>query len=458
MALVAGVAVVLFIFPPAARTAKTGTVLVLVSAAQPVQLAGSLPIRLAGAKSDLADVRGAVPAAPDQRQVAAADVEPGSYPGLVVGGQTIPAAIDIVAGEVTPVLLSMDAQGVLPAGIYVGNDGVNLGLSELGGKLTPLPDFTLTDQAGRRVSRASLLGTPVLIAAFHTTCHETCPLYTGALLQLRQRVGDRVRILEVTTDPSVDTPAVLTDYAKRVGAGWTFATGSPRDMAAFWAPFGVTLSSGDVHDSTMLLADEHGFERVVWRGVPDVGGTLPPELFTTLSGAGQAEVRSHGEGWSAQSVADALTTISTFGGARQTDPGGKAAPDFTLVGFDGHPVALAALRGKPVVLNFFAAWCGPCQTELPLLQQTAARHPEVQFLLVDWFNDDPGRARQLLGASHVVIPVAASDPDGAVGRQYGVIGLPTTVFIRGDGTIESVVRAQLDAGTLNGHISNISPG
>ena len=443
-------------FPPAAA-ARTGTVLVLASAATPVEVPAQ-PMRLLGGARPLADLGGAIPRAPEQRQVAEVDIAPGRYPGLVVGAQTIPVTIDVVAGQVTPVLLAVDAQGVLPAGVYTGNDGVNLGLSELGGKLTPLPDFHLVDQAGAPLERASLLGRPSVIAAFHTTCHETCPLYTGMLLQLRKQVGDGVRIVEVTTDPGHDTPDALRRYAQEVGADWTFATGTPAAVADFWAQFGVTLSTGDVHDSMVLLSDAHGFQRAAWRGVPDVGGTLPPVLFSTLSGAGLAEVRDRGEGWSAQNLADAIGTVAAFGGDRQTEPGGKPAPDFTVTGFDGRRVSLADLRGKPVVINFFAAWCGPCRTELPLLTAAAGQHRDVQFVLLDWYNDDPGRARQLLQDAHATVPFTAADSDGRVGRAYGVVGLPTTVFVRPDGVVDAVVPAQLDEATLAGHLSRLGAG
>ena len=430
----------------------------LASAASPVELGAPQPMRLVGGKPALPDLQGRVPAAPEQRQVAEVDVAPGRYPGLVVGTQTIPVTIEVAAGQVTPVLLAVDDRGVLPAGVYTGNDGVNLGLSELGGKLTPLPDFHLVDQSGAALDRAALLGRPSVIAAFHTTCHETCPLYTGMLLQLRKQAGDGVRIVEVTTDPAHDTPDVLRQYAQEVGADWTFATGSEAAVAGFWSQFGVALSAGDVHDSLVVLADAHGFQRAAWRGVPDVGGTLPPVLFSKLSGTGLAEVRDRGEGWSAQSLADAVDTISGFGGARATEPGGKPAPDFTLTGFDGRRVALADLRGKPVVINFFAAWCGPCRSEVPLLEAAAEQHRDVQFVLVDWFNDDPGRARQLLEQAHATVPLTAVDADGKVGRQYGVVGLPTTVFVRPDGVVDAVVRAQLDQATLAGHLSRLGAG
>lgn len=443
----------MLLFPPAPPA--HGTLLVLASARAGVEVAPGLPVRLPGSSRVLATLAGRVPGAPDQRSLVAVDVAPGHYAGILAGARSIPADIVITAGQVTPVLLAVDAGGLLPAGVYVGHDGVNLGLSELGGKLTPLPDFRLSDQDGRSLDRAALLGRPVVLAAFHTTCHETCPLYTGMLLQLRQRMGERVRIVEVTTDPVQDTGPVLAAYGRRVGADWTFATGSPGDVADFWANFGVTLNAGDSHDSLVVLADEHGFQRAAWRGVPDVGGTLPPELFSSLSAAGLGEVRARGEGWSAQSLADALDTLGGFGGDRQTEAGGKPAPDFTLTGFDGRRVAMTELRGRPLVINFYASWCPPCAAELPLVAQASAEHPDVQFLLVDWFNDDPGRAHQLIERAHATTALAAVDYEGTVGRRFGVSGLPTTVFVRPDGTVDAIVRAQLDQATLAGHLAQL---
>ena len=97
----------------------------------------------------------------------------------------------------------------------------------------------------------------MVIAAFHTTCHETCPLYTALFLQLARQAAGSVMLLEVTTDPSVDTPGVLARYATEVGAGWTFGTGNSEALTAFWKPFDVALAGGDTHTSTLALVDSY---------------------------------------------------------------------------------------------------------------------------------------------------------------------------------------------------------
>ena len=83
-------------------------------------------------------------------------------------------------------------------------------------------------------------------------------------------------LAEVTTDPVTDTPSVLDAYGRRIGAGWTFATGSAAALESFWKPFGVQLATGDSHVSTLALVDRHGYVRLVYRGVPDIGNDIPP--------------------------------------------------------------------------------------------------------------------------------------------------------------------------------------
>lgn len=123
------------------------------------------------------------------------------------------------------------------------------------------------------------------------------------------------------------------------------------------------------------------------------------------------------------------------GPERVTAGGGRAAavelPDVR----EGAPaVSLAALAGKPVVMNFFAAWCAPCARELPAFQAVAEEtRDEVAFVGID-HQDSRRAAQELLEETGVDFP-AAYDPEGKVARAYGLRGMPTTVFISAGGRI-----------------------
>ena len=314
-----------------------------------------------------------------------------------------------------------------------------------------MPDFSLIDQFGRPFTNQAIAGHDVLLAAFHTNCHTTCPLYTGLFLQLRKQLPPSVMLIEATTAPDEDTPTLLLDYAGRLGASWTFLTGTPQAMQAFWAPFTVQLSNGQFHSSTLAFLDSHGYIRTYYLGIPDVEGQLPPELVQDLNPDGLSEYHSHGSGWGTPQVIDALQTIDALAPQSTGDEG--LAPNFTLVTLDGKRVTLSDLRGRPQLINFWATYCVPCRTEMPPLQRIAAQHPNLVVLLVDE-RDSTSSARSFVAALHISSAVLI-DTDGKAGDLYRISGLPTTVFVRPDGTIEGRYIGQTNEQILDSHIAAI---
>jgi len=131
-------------------------------------------------------------------------------------------------------------------------------------------------------------------------------------------------------------------------------------------------------------------------------------------------------------VVGSLTAIGVVGSASgQPKPAVVAAPAFSLplLGDDsGQQVALSTYRGKPLIVNFFASWCGPCQTETPLLARFY-RDEQGKVALVGLDeNDTVGNATSFTRADGVSYPVGW-DPHFDVGSAYGVNALPQTFFL-----------------------------
>jgi protein SCO1 len=155
-------------------------------------------------------------------------------------------------------------------------------LSAAGGeslpKIKPAPEFTLTNQDGRRVGLKDLRGKALAITFIFASCVDTCPLLTAKMAGIQNKLGNafgpQVNFVSITVDPERDTPEVLKRYAeahKANPAGWAFLTGTPaeiRDVAKRYGIYYKKTPRGDV-DHTFLtsLVDQNGTIRVQYMGV-----------------------------------------------------------------------------------------------------------------------------------------------------------------------------------------------
>ena len=140
--------------------------------------------------------------------------------------------------------------------------------------------------------------------------------------------------------------------------------------------------------------------------------------------------------------------------------GTTPAPDFTVTDRDGNPVKLSELRGKPVVLNFWASWCGPCKSEMPAFEQAYRTYGEsIRFMLVnatDGSRETVETARAYIDGRGYTFPIYF-DTTLEASIDYGASSIPLTIFIDAEGNLVAYGAGALDAATLQRGIDMILP-
>ena len=138
-------------------------------------------------------------------------------------------------------------------------------------------------------------------------------------------------------------------------------------------------------------------------------------------------------------------------GPEETRAQASAAPDFTVYDLDGNAHKLTDFRGKPVILNFWASWCGPCKMEMPDLEKAYQEYgDQIQFMLVDLTDgsqETVEKASAFIKEQGYTFPVFYDTAmEGAY--AYGVSGIPVTYFINAEGVFVAYYQGAMTADIL----------
>lgn len=359
--------------------------------------------------------------------------------GLLVAGCGVAAALALVlfvgVGTGSHQPLSSDvAPGINGSAASLLDLNLLNGSNAIAGR-----DFTLTDQYGGQVSLGGFRGKVVVLSFNDDQCTDLCTLLAQDIVVADRDLGpiaSHVVFLSVSANPFYPSVASVAAWTEEHGLGgeknWVFATGSPAQLRAIWKDYGAYVqldyqNRTVVHSTELYFIDPSGQERAI-------------ASFGT--NAANTSLYAHGM---AQMAADLLTGSprqGAVGGPSTASPSqsdsavGAQAPVFSLplLGQSRSELSLTNLRGRYVVLNFWASTCTACESEMPHIEQ-AYRDlgSKVAFVGID-VADNSGAAASFAKQVGVAYPLV-SDDSGSVAGAYQISGLPFTIILGPSGKL-----------------------
>ena len=135
---------------------------------------------------------------------------------------------------------------------------------------------------------------------------------------------------------------------------------------------------------------------------------------------------------------------------------GHPAPDFELKTLDGETVRLSDFAGKPVLVNFWATWCGPCRAEFPDFQEASVDNADrlVIIGINNTTTDQPDMVDDFVAEMGATFPIVL-DQDGTVSAAYQIRGLPTTIFVDRDGIVNEVFTGPINKAYIEAKLNEL---
>lgn len=181
-------------------------------------------------------------------------------------------------------------------------------------------------------------------------------------------------------------------------------------------------------------------------------------LFIALLGGGIFAYNRLSKNYNETETVTLSDSDSSSNQSQSTEQQKNTAPDFTVVDYNGKQTKLSDKKGKPVVVNFWASWCGPCKSEFPAFEDAYNKYGnDVEFMMInltDGYQETISSAKSFIDEQNYTFPVYY-DTTMSASNAYGVFSIPKTLFIDKNGNIVQSRTGTISQDTLEQNIESL---